>query len=553
MPALTGSRGRADPRRLAQAGARSGARPEVPGGGEPDVVAGVDLGSNSFHMVVARVVGGRLHVIDRMRESVRLAAGLDEQRRLAGEAQTRALACLARFGQRLRGMPAPSVRAVGTNTLRQARNARPFLRRAERALGHEIEVLPGREEARLIYLGVAHELADDAGRRLVIDIGGGSTECVIGERFEPIEAASLYMGCVAFSLRFFPGGRVRAGAMERAGIAARLELQSIERRYRALGWHDCIGSSGTVLHVAALLRDNGFAGDEITLEGLRRLRGALLEAGHLEALRLAGLQADRLPVLPGGLAILIALFEGLRIRRMRISAGALREGLLYELVGRIRHEDVREQTIRRIAEQYHVDLEQAARVERVALRCLEQVAGAWRIDLSTGRQFLSWAARLHEIGLSVAYAGYHKHGAYLVTHADLPGFSRDDQEMLAAVILGHRRRVPTAVLQALPPDHVGATWRLCILLRLAVCLNRSRSQAPLPRFRLRAIRGGLEIAFAASWLEHHPLTRADLAEEALRLTAAGFALRVRRLPGGNEGRAAKREPRPPRRRAARAR
>ncbi|HZR84405.1 MAG TPA: Ppx/GppA phosphatase family protein [Candidatus Binatia bacterium] len=494
---------------------------------EPDVIAGVDLGSNSFHMIVARVVDGRLHVIDRMREVVRLAAGLNQKRELTKPAKARAVACLKRFGQRLRGMPARNVRAVGTNTFRRARNTRRFLVQCERALGHDIEVLPGREEARLIYLGVAHELPDDAGRRLVVDIGGGSTECIIGEHFEPVQADSLFMGCVGYSLQHFPGGRVRARGMEKAEIAARLELQSIERRYRAIGWTECVGSSGTALHVDAILRANDFSRDGITLKGLTRLRKALLSAGDVRSLRLRGLQADRLAVLPGGLAIMIAIFEGLRIQRMHASSGALREGLLYELAGRKRHEDIRDQTIRRIAEHYHVDLEQAARVERAALRCLEQVADDWQIDRETGEQFLSWAARLHEIGLSVAYAGYHKHSAYLVTHSDMPGFSRDDQQVLAAVILGHRRKVPSGILEGLPPEHVGAAWRLCIILRLAVCLNRSRSQAPLPRFRLRARGNALHVAFARRWLEQHPLTKADLGEEAARLAEVGFRLVVR--------------------------
>jgi exopolyphosphatase/guanosine-5'-triphosphate,3'-diphosphate pyrophosphatase len=494
---------------------------------EPDVIAGVDLGSNSFHMIVARVVDGRLHVIDRMREVVRLAAGLNEKRELTKEAKARAVACLKRFGQRLRGMPPRNVRAVGTNTFRQARNTRRFLVQCERALGHDIEVLPGREEARLIYLGVAHELPGDSGRRLVVDIGGGSTECIIGKHFEPVEADSLFMGCVGYSLKYFPGGRLRASGMEKAEIAARLEVRSLERRYRALGWDDCVGSSGTVLHIDALLRENDFSRDGVTLKGLMRLRKALVAAGHLDALSLRGVQPDRLAVLPGGLAILIALFEALHIHRMKASTGALREGLLYELAGRKRHEDIRDQTIRRIANHYHVDQEQVARVERAALRCLEQVADDWGIDRETGEQLLSWAARLHEIGLSVAYTGYHKHSAYLVTHSDMPGFSRDDQQVLAAVILGHRRKMPADVLESLPPEHAGAAWRLCVLLRLAVCLNRSRSQAPLPRFRLRVRKDGLEVAFAQRWLEQHPLTKADLHEEALRLAAVGFKLSVR--------------------------
>jgi exopolyphosphatase/guanosine-5'-triphosphate,3'-diphosphate pyrophosphatase len=491
------------------------------------VIAGVDLGSNSFHMVVARVVGGRIHVIDRMREVVRLAAGLDERRQLRPEAKTRALACLKRFGQRLRGMPASSVLAVGTNTFRQARKMRPFLLQAERALGHDIEVLPGREEARLIYLGVAHDLPDAGGRRLVVDIGGGSTECIIGERFDPVEADSLYMGCVAWSMRFFPEGRIREKSMREAEIAAGIELQPIQRRYRELGWQQCIGSSGTALHIESILRANDFSNDGITEKGLARLRRELVSAGRIDELRLRGLEPDRLAVLPGGLAILSAIFEGLRVKRMRVSNGALREGLLYELVGRFRHEDVRDQTIARLAEQHHVDLEQAARVEQVALRLFAQTErGELGTAAEESRRTLSWAARLHEIGLSIAYAGYHKHSAYLVTHADMPGFSRDDQQELAAIILGHRRRLPTATFDELPPERKERALQLCLALRLAVCLNRSRSQARIPLPRLEVHGRRWELGFDRTWLEHHPLTKADLREEAGRFEDAGLELRV---------------------------
>lgn len=509
-------RSRARPRAKKSAAVRS-----------PEAVAGVDLGSNSFHMVVARVVQGQIHVIDRIREGVRLAAGLNAKRELDGQARARALACLERFGQRLRGMPAERVRAVGTNTFRQARNARAFLARAERALGHAIEVIPGSEEARLIYLGVAHDLADDAGRRLVVDIGGGSTECIIGEHFEPLETNSLYMGCVSYSLRFFPRGRIRAVDLERAQIAARLELQTIERRFQALGWQECKGSSGTALHVATLLRENRWSREGITSKGLKKLAKAMVAAGSVRSLALRGLDPDRVAVLPGGVAILLALFDGLGIERMTPSSGALREGLLYDLLGRIRHEDVRDQTIRRLSERYHVDLEQAGRVERTALLCLRQVAAAWQLEEEGAQQLLAWAARLHEIGLSLGFTGYHKHSAYLVAHSDMPGFSLDDQRVLAALILGHRRKFPAAALNDLPADRSVAARHLCVLLRLAVSLNRSRSPAAPPRFRLRPSAKGLEVAFPARWLREHPLTEADLRQEAERLAQHGFALRIR--------------------------
>lgn len=477
-------------------------------------------------MVAARVVQGEIELIDRLREGVRLAAGLNARKELTAEAQARALACLRRFGQRLRGLPPERVRAVGTNTFRQARNARSFLARAERALGHPIEIISGGEEARLIYLGVAHSLPDDGERRLVIDIGGGSTECIVGQRLETLEASSLYMGCVGYSMRFFPDGRVRARALEQARLAARLELQTIERRFRALGWEECRGSSGTVLHVATILRESGLARDGITAPGLAKLAKAMIAAKDVRRLALPGVDSERRAVLPGGVAILQALFDGLGIEVMKPASGALREGLLYDLLGRIRHEDVRDRTIRRLSERYHVDLEQAARVERTAAACFAQVARAWGLD-DEAHHFLSWAARLHEIGLSLAYPGYHKHSAYLVTHSDMPGFSLEDQRVLAALLLGQRRKLPTAALGALPEDRRETAARLCILLRLAVSLNRSRSPAPLPRFALRATARRLEVAFPSGWLRRHPLTEADLRDEAARLAQHGFRLHVR--------------------------
>jgi exopolyphosphatase/guanosine-5'-triphosphate,3'-diphosphate pyrophosphatase len=492
-----------------------------------EAVAAVDLGSNSFHMVVARFVQGQIHVIDRIREGVRLAAGLDVKRELDAASRARALECLQRFGQRLRGIAPERVRAVGTNTFRQARNIRPFLARAERALGHEIDVIPGREEARLVYLGVAHDLADDVGRRLVIDIGGGSTECIIGDHFDPLEANSLYMGCVGYSLRYFPNGRLRTSDFERAAIAARLEVQTIERRYRALGWRECKGSSGTAIHVATLLRENGWGRDGITVKGLRKLQKAMTSAGSLSRLSLRGLDPSRVAVLPGGVAILQALFDALGIERMTPASGALREGLLYDLLGRIRHEDVRDQTIRRWSERYHVDVEQAGRVERSALAFLRQTGDDWSLDVAAAQQLLGWAAQLHEVGLALAFTGYHKHSAYLVTHGDMPGFSIDEQRVLAALILGQRRKFPAEVLDALPPDRRELASRLSVLLRLSVTLNRSRSPLPLPRVTLRARARGLDVAFPKGWLDHHTLTRADLEEDAERLAQYGFALRVR--------------------------
>jgi exopolyphosphatase/guanosine-5'-triphosphate,3'-diphosphate pyrophosphatase len=490
----------------------------------PRSVAAVDLGSNSFHLVIGRVVGEELSVLDRLREPVRLAGGLDEHGRLAEEAVERALGCLERFAQRLRDIPRGHVRAVGTNTLRRAGPAGHLLSRLRRALGVPIEILPGPEEARLIYLGVAHDLAQEEGRRLVVDIGGGSTECILGERFTALFTDSLQMGCVSYSMRYFPEGRITRKAFEKATIAARLELETIEQRFRGTGWRDCVGSSGTILAVAGILRQAGWTEGDVRPAGLKRLRKALITAGSTGALALADLSEDRVPVLPGGLAILIAVFESLGIESMRTSKAALREGLLYDLIGRIRHEDVRDRTIRSLSERYSVDQAQAARVEATALALLEQAADGLEVEREAAAHVLSWAARLHEIGLAVAYSGHQKHGAYILANTSLPGFSREDQELLAALVRGHRRKLTRELFGTLPPFHRELAFRLALLLRLAVRLHRARSPRPLPALGLAAAGARLDLAFPPGWLDAHPLTRADLEEEAGILAGVGIEL-----------------------------
>lgn len=491
-------------------------------------VAAVDLGSNSFHLFVARVIGNRLHIVDRLKQRVLLAAGLDAKGNLSKEAQDRALECLERFGQRLGHLPHQSVRAVGTNTLRRAQNAKLFIKKAERVLGHPIGVISGREEARLIYLGVAHSVEENVGRRLVIDIGGGSTECIIGKQFEPLAADSLYMGCVSYSLNFFRSGRIRRENIEKAELAARLEFETLASRYTAMKWKECVGSSGTILATEQILRANGWSRQGITRDGLQKLRKAVIEVGSVNGLaQLRGISEDRAPVFPGGLAILSAAFDAFDISRMQTSTGALREGLIYDLLGRIGHEDVRDNTTSQFAERYHVDLEHAARIERTALAFMKVAAPAWGLETDQAKRFLSWASRLLEIGLSISYNGYHKHGAYIVAHADMPGFSREDQQLLSSLILSHRRKISDAQFRDLPEDQEWMAKCLSVLLRVAVRLHRGRRARALPRMSLAVKRNRLTLTFPRGWLAKHPLTRADLDDERTRLQDVGFELLVR--------------------------
>ena len=494
------------------------------------ILAAVDLGSNSFHLVVARLHHGHLTVLDHLRERVQLGAGLDARDRLSAAAQRRALACLARFRQRLKGLPATAVRAVGTQTLRRAHDAAAFLLKAQRALGFPIEIVAGREEARLIYLGVAHSIAADARRRLVIDIGGGSTELIIGERFTPLITESLDMGCVSFSRRFFPDGRVRRADWQAAELAAQLELEPVRESFRHIGWFAATGASGTVRAAAQIVLAQGWGDEGIGAHSLDKLRDALLRAGHVDRVRLERLNDERRSVLAGGLAILHALFKTFDLERLEVAEGALREGVLYDLLGRIEHRDMRALTIDALSSRYQIDIAQAQRVARTAEKLLDACAKRWHLNGSSGvqaPQVLQWAARLHEIGLAVAHTQYHKHGAYIVENADMPGFSRQEQNLVAALIRGHRRKFPTAALLQLPRAHAVATEHLCVLLRLAVLLHRSRSDTRLPRLQLQAAPRRLALRFPRAWLARHPLTHADLLQEAELLREVGFKLTLR--------------------------
>lgn len=485
--------------------------------------AAVDLGSNSFHLIVARFQHGQLQVVDRLREPVRLAAGLDGEHRLADDARERALACLERFGQRLKHLPLGHVRAVGTNALRRAQASGAFLHESRAALGRPIEVISGVEEARLIYLGVSHSLPDAAGRRLVMDIGGGSTELIVGEAFEALHLESLYMGCVSFSERYFPDGAINKASWRAAEMAARLELRPVKDRFRRLGWDGAAGASGTIRAIRQVLQANGWCEEGISREGLRKLRKAILQVERAEQLQLDGLQEERKPVIAGGAAILYAIFETLDIDGMRVSDGALREGLLYDALGRIRHEDVRERTVTVLSERYHIEQAHAQRVEASAIGLFEQVRKVWKLNKEEHEWMLRWAARLHEIGLVIAHSGYQKHGAYLLENSDLPGFSRREQALLAVLVRGHRRKLSLATCK----PHGKAAQRLCILLRLAILLHRSRADVPVSEPRLRVDAESLALEFPESWLEQHPLTEADLLREAEYLKAAKWELRLR--------------------------
>ena len=489
-------------------------------------IAAVDLGSNSFHMIVAHPQGNALRVVDRLREPVRLAAGLDAEKNLDEQARARALDCLERFGERVHNLPAGAVRAVGTNTLRQSRNARAFINEAEKALGHSIQIVSGYEEARLIYLGVAHSIADDEERRLVIDIGGGSTEFIIGEHFVPRAMESLHMGCVSATRRHFANGEISKERFKRAEISARRELEPIAEGYQQLGWTRVIGASGTIKAIERCLREQGWSESGITRSGLEQLRRAMIKAGSVEALNLDGVSADRAEILPGGVAVLLGAFQQLGLDYLDAADGALREGLLFDQLGRIEHEDVRSASITELARRYHADPKQAARVVATADTLYAQVVGEWLPAAGNTADMLAWAAEVHEVGLDISHSQYHKHSEYILRHADLAGFSREEQQVLAALVRVHRRKFSRAVFKDLPEDWQSATMRLAVLLRLAVTLHRGRSSATVPTLQLQVDDASIALTFPSQWLDQHALVEADLEDEIRWLAAGGFSLQI---------------------------
>jgi exopolyphosphatase / guanosine-5'-triphosphate,3'-diphosphate pyrophosphatase len=492
----------------------------------PDVLAAVDLGSNSFHLVVARYVHGQLVIIDRLREMVRLGAGLEPDGRLDKEVAARALACLERFGQRLRDMHADSVRVVGTNALRLARRKQAFLERAREALGHPIEIISGIEEARLIYSGVAHTMPSEPGRRLVIDVGGGSTELIIGEGLNPLELESTQMGCVSLSERHFAEGRLSPKRLDRARMEARLELEPIQAAFRRRGWDQAVGSSGTIRAIGDAVRELDPSCQGITPQGIERLRRELSGITNMRELRLASVTEERRAVFAGGVAIIAEIFEVLGLERMQVADGAMREGLLYDLVGRFTDEDARERTVRAMQKRYHVDLAQAERAEASVIELLGQVRKAWSLEDPLSELILRWAARLHEIGLDVSHSRYHHHGAYLLRNADMFGFPREEQSLLALLVGGHRRKLSLEGADELIPPWDRRALHLVVLLRLAVLLHRGRSDARRPAVAIEAKPRSLELNFPARWLAEHPLTTADLQQEIEFLKAHDFRLRV---------------------------
>jgi len=491
-----------------------------------DLLAAVDIGSNSFHMVVARQVLGQLRVVDRLRDMVRLAEGLDGKGGLTPEVRQRALESLERFGQRIRDIPPQRVRAIATNTVRQLAAPQTFLLPAETALGHAIEVVAGREEARLIYLGVAHAQPPKPGElRLVIDIGGGSTECIIGSGLDAIERESLQVGCVATTRRFFGDGKLSRKRWKQALTEVAAEFQQFAGVYRALGWQEALGSSGTIKAIGEICATMKLTKGAVTAQALPLVRDRLLQADTIAEIDLPGLSNERKPIIAGGLLALEAAFDVLGLERMHVSKAALREGALYDMLGRGGAHDPRDASIAALMQRYGIDAAQAQRVEATALHLFDQVADAWALS-GDDRAKLSRAARVHELGLAIAHSQYHVHGAYVLENSDIAGFSQQEQRVLAVLVRTHRRSLPKNAFESIPDRLLLAAKRTAALLRIAVLLHRSHEAEAVPPIDARATNDALTLLVDKRWLEQRPLLRQDLAAEPEYIAGLGVLLRV---------------------------
>lgn len=486
----------------------------------PALYAAIDLGSNSFHMLVVHEVEGACRTLAKVKRKVRLAAGLQPDGSLDAAAMQRGWDCLRLFAEQLQDVPAGQIRIVGTATLRLARNIDVFIERAESILGHPVNIISGEEEAATIYQGVAWT-SSGTGRRLVIDIGGASTELIIGESTSPQLLHSLDMGCVTWLRRHFADGELSAHNFEQAISAAQQILAPVAAAYLKLGWQGCIGASGTVQAIQEIMISRG-ENEQITLAKLRQLQQQVMACGHLDRLQLPGLQPERVPVFPSGLAILIALFDTLAIESMVLAGGALREGLVYGMLGRRQECDAQERTADSLIARYQLDRSQGERVRKTALRALEQVSP----DAAPLAPMLGWAALLYELGLCIEYKQAPEHAAYIISHIDLPGFTPAQKQLLAALLLNQRDEFKPAPLTRQSAVDTDQAILLARLLRLAIILCLRRTRGTVPEFHLAAEGHRLILTLPTGWSRQHHLRASELQQEARRQTEQGWPLEI---------------------------
>jgi len=495
-----------------------------------NTIAAIDLGSNSFHMVVAEENQGQLVILDRIREMVRLAEGVEESGELDAKIEQRALDCLSRFGQRIRSLDAQCVSAVGTNTLRRISNSDEFIFQAEQALGFSIEIISGFEEARLVYQGVAHTLEQDQHSKLIIDIGGGSTELVIGEGFTPQLLNSLEMGCVMLTQRFFADGKIKSKRMQAARIFVLQRMKAIHHTYKQLGWESAIGSSGSVKSIASVIHEMKLQkNDGINRESLFKLVAMCSDYKKIKKLDFPGLSEKRKPVFLGGVIILAGVFEALSIDHMYVSEGALREGLLYDMVGRRQNNDIRNESVNALSNRFHADQQHAQRIELTAFDFFQQLKIDWFDDVQHSENLLRWACELHEIGRNISHSSFQKHAAYIIENADLPGFSRQEQSRLSVIVRYQRGKFHKDNFNDKHNELQKNLMYLVVVLRLSVIFHRSRVENTLPSIYVSIEGNELTLKLPDKWLNEHPLTINDLEQEAEYLLNIGLTLKTQRM------------------------
>lgn len=493
-----------------------------------NLFAAIDLGSNSYRLEIGRLENGHLRRVEYLKETVRQGNGLDAERNLTEDAMQRGLACLARFAERIAGFKPAHVRAVATQTLREARNRDVFLTQARKTLGFPIEVIAGREEARLIYLGVSHLLPDSDERRLVVDIGGRSTELIVGQGHTPQTLESYRVGSVAWSMKYFPNGQWSSSAFQVAEVAAKAVLDEALNLYPRNSWDVAYGSSGTIGAVADALQANGWPAGLITRDSLDWMLEKLVKAQRAECLRLDGIREDRRPVIGGGLAVLRALFDLLQIQTLVPAQGALRQGALFDLLDRENPQtDVRARMIDWLASHFDSDKAQGERVASTALALFDQIMGhdPDAQALARSRRKLQWAAKVHEIGMLISHSDYHKHGAYILENTDLQGFTVDELRRLGLLVLGHRGKLRKLEH---PPDDTVFTLQL-LALRLAVVLCHARRDPDLRGLQLQRDGAGLSfrLALPTDWENHYPQSAHLLREESLAWDKSSWRLSLR--------------------------
>ncbi len=493
---------------------------------DDEMMAAIDIGSNSFHLAIARLDHGEVRKVVSMSEKVQLAAGLDENKILSAAAEKRGLDCLSRFVARLDSVPPERIRVVATNALRQAKNANDFIARANKILPKPIEIIAGREEARLIYLGVSHTNAS-SDKRLVMDIGGGSTEFIIGQEFDPLLTESLQMGCVSFTQKYFSDGLITKEAFNNAILDARKAVLAINGRYQKTGWSSVVGSSGTIKAVRNVLVSKGWADEQecITYKGVKKLEKLLLKIGNVDDIDLEGVKEHRKAVFPAGVAVLLAIMDVLGVESITYSDGALREGVMYDMLGRFVSEDVRDRSVMALIKRYSGDKKQAKQVVKTSRHLFEQVKDKLTLT-NDDCDLLRRAAFLHEIGLAISHSSYHKHSAYLLEYSDIPGFSQVDQKRMAQLMLNHRRKLKADMLEQTCTIGGDQLVYLCLLLRLAVLAHHSRSDYELPELELKVMDDNCWQITVIDSSEHYAFLLSDLRTEADQFAKWGVKLSV---------------------------